>query len=56
MTGFKCIKCGSATAPYPNPVSVYCWSTVSNPVDNMFEDLYLDDMLVSCLLYLLMIG
>jgi hypothetical protein len=48
---FKHIKRGSLTTPYPDPATIYHHSAISDPEDNMFEDIYLGDMWVSCLLY-----
>ena len=48
--GFKRIKQGSAVAPYPNPATIYRWSALCDPADDMFEDVYLSDMWASCLL------
>jgi hypothetical protein len=45
---FKQIQWGLSATPYPDLVMVYRWSVISNPGDDMFEDLYLDDMWVSC--------
>ena len=42
--GFKCIKRGSAIAPYPDPATIYRWSALSDPEDNMFEDIYMSDL------------
>jgi hypothetical protein len=42
--GFKHIKRGSATSPYPDPATVYHRLAISDPGDNMFEDIYLQDM------------
>ena len=42
--GFKCIKQGSAIAPYPNPATIYCQSALCNPENDMFEDIYLSDL------------
>jgi hypothetical protein len=41
---FKCIKEGLAVTPYPDPATIYHWSVISNPGDDMFEDIYLDDL------------
>jgi hypothetical protein len=49
--GFKCIKRGSSTSPYLDPATIYHWSAISDPEDDMFEDIYLADMWVSCLPY-----
>jgi hypothetical protein len=46
--GFKRIKQGSSTSPYPNPVSIYHRSAISDPGNDMFKDIYLADMWVSC--------
>jgi hypothetical protein len=50
--GFKCIKWGSAIAPYPDPATIYRRSAISDPVNHMFEDIYLGDMWVCHLLAL----
>jgi hypothetical protein len=42
--GFKCIKRGSAVAPYPNPATIYCQSAIADLGDDMFEDIFLGDM------------
>jgi hypothetical protein len=42
--GFKCIKRGLSTTPYPDPAIIYRRSAISNPGDNMFTDVYLSDM------------
>ena len=42
--GFKCIKRGSAVAPYPDPATIYRRSALCDPDDDMFEDVYLSDM------------
>ena len=42
--GFKRIKQGSAVAPYPDPTTIYRQSVICDPVDDMFEDIYLGDM------------
>ena len=42
--GFKHIKQGSATAPYPDPATIYRRSVLSDPEDDMFEDIYMGDM------------
>jgi hypothetical protein len=41
---FKHIKRGSSVSPYPEVASVYRRSVLSDLEDDMFEDLYLDDM------------
>jgi hypothetical protein len=43
---FKHLKWGSAVSPYPNPASVYHQSAITDPVDDMFEDLFLNDLYV----------
>jgi hypothetical protein len=45
---FKHLKWGSAVTLYPDPATVYHRSAISNPGSDMFEDLFLDDMWVSC--------
>jgi hypothetical protein len=50
--GFKRIKWGSAVAPYPDPATIYHRSAISDPGDDMFEDIYLGDMWVYRLLAL----
>jgi hypothetical protein len=42
--GFKHIKWGSAVAPYPDPATIYRQSAISDPADDMFEDIYLGNM------------
>ena len=42
--GFKCIKRGSAIAPYPDPTTIYHRSVISDPANDMFEDVYMGDM------------
>jgi hypothetical protein len=42
--GFKRIKRGSAVAPYPDPATIYCWSAICDPGDDMFADVYMSDM------------
>jgi hypothetical protein len=42
--GFKGIKRGSAVAPYPDPATIYRWLAISDPGDDMFEDIYMGDM------------
>jgi hypothetical protein len=42
--GFKCIRRGSAVALYPDPTTIYCRLAISDPGDDMFEDIYLGDM------------
>jgi hypothetical protein len=54
--GFKCIKRGSSMSPYPDPATIYRWLAISDPEDDMFEDIYLVDMWVSCLPYSLCFG
>jgi hypothetical protein len=46
---YKRLKRGSSVSPYPDPASVYQRSALSDPEDDMFEDLYLDDMFVESL-------
>jgi hypothetical protein len=46
--GFKRIKRGSAVAPYPDPATIYHQSAISDPGDDMFEDVYMGDLWVSC--------
>ena len=48
--GFKCIKQGSAIAPYPDPATIYRQSALCDLADDMFEDIYLSDLWASCLL------
>jgi hypothetical protein len=43
---FKDLKQGSLTNPYPDPLTVYRRSALTNPGDDMFEDLYLNDLYV----------
>jgi hypothetical protein len=38
------------TSPYPDPATIYRRSAISDPEDDMFEDIYLADMWVYCLL------
>jgi hypothetical protein len=45
---YKHIKWGSSVTPYPDLATIYCRLVISNPGDDMFEDIYLDDMWVSC--------
>ena len=42
--GFKHIKRGSAIAPYPDPATIYRWSALCDPENDMFEDIYLSDL------------
>jgi hypothetical protein len=42
--GYKRIKRGLAVAPYPDPTTIYHWSVISDPGDDMFEDVYMGDM------------
>jgi hypothetical protein len=49
---FKRLRQGSAETPYPDVASIYCQSAISDPGDDMFEDLYLGDMWVCHLLAL----
>jgi hypothetical protein len=54
---FKCLKQGLAVTPYPDLASIYRQSAISNPMDDMFEDLYLVDLysfFFSCLETILM--
>lgn len=53
---YKHLKRGSAVTPYPDPVMVYCQSVVSNPGDDTFEDLYLDDLYSFFFSFLLMLS
>jgi hypothetical protein len=32
--------------PYPDPATIYHWSVIADPGDDMFEDIYLCDMWV----------
>jgi hypothetical protein len=48
---FKRIKRGSTVSPYPDPASIYWRSALSDPKDNMFEDIYLNDIFVVELLH-----
>jgi hypothetical protein len=41
---FKHIKRGSSTSPYPDLATIYHRLAISDPEDNMFEDIYLGDM------------
>ena len=41
---FKRLKQGSSMNPYPNPANVYQQSALTNPGDDMFDDLYLNDL------------
>ena len=41
---FKCLKWGSLVNPYPNLANVYCWSALTNLGDDMFKDLYLNNL------------
>ena len=41
---FKCLKRGSLTNPYLDPVTVYRWSALTDPGDDMFDNLYLNDL------------
>jgi hypothetical protein len=41
--GFKCIKRGSSTSPYPDPATIYHHLAISDPEDDMFTDIYLSD-------------
>ena len=52
--GFKCLKQGSLTNPYPDPSTVYCRLALTNPGDDMFNDLYLNDMYSFFFCFLLM--
>jgi hypothetical protein len=49
---FKRLRRGSVVSLYPDVSSIYRQSAVSNPGDDMFEDLYLGDMWVCHLLAL----
>jgi hypothetical protein len=40
----KCIKRGSSVTPYPDPATIYRWLVIVNPGDDMFKELYLDDL------------
>jgi hypothetical protein len=40
----KRLRWGSAITPYPDAANVYCWSVISDPRNDMFEDLYLRDL------------
>jgi hypothetical protein len=42
--GYKRIKRGSALSPYPDPATIYRRSAISDPGDDMFEDIYMSDM------------
>jgi hypothetical protein len=42
--GFKRIKRGSAVAPYPDPATIYRWSAIADPGDDMFKDVFMNDM------------
>jgi hypothetical protein len=42
--GFKRIKRGSVVALYPDPATIYRRSAISDPGDDIFEDMYLGDM------------
>jgi hypothetical protein len=42
--GFKRIKRGSAVAPYPDPTTIYRWSAICDPEDDMFKEVYMGDM------------
>jgi hypothetical protein len=44
--GFKCIKRGSAVAPYPDPATIYCRLAISDPGDDMFANIYMGDLYV----------
>ena len=44
--GFKHIKQGLSVTPYPDPATIYCQLAISDPGDDMFEDIYLDDLYV----------
>ena len=41
---FKLLKRGSSTNPYPDPANVYRRLALTNPGDDMFDDLYLNDL------------
>ena len=41
---FKRLCWGSSVTLYPDPVNVYRWSAISDPRDDMFDDLYLGDL------------
>jgi hypothetical protein len=42
--GFKRLLRGSAVHPYPDPATIYRRLAISDPGDDMFEDVYLGDM------------
>jgi hypothetical protein len=42
--GFKHIQRGSVVRPYPDPATIYRRSAISDPGDDMFEDIYLSEM------------
>jgi hypothetical protein len=37
-------QCGNRSVPYPKVNTVYAQSTTNRPGDDMFADLFLDDM------------
>jgi hypothetical protein len=41
---FKRLRRGSAVTPYPDPANIYRRSAISDPGDDMFEDVYLRDL------------
>jgi hypothetical protein len=41
---FKRLRRGSAVTPYPDPANVYRRLAISDPRDDMFEDVYLSDL------------
>jgi hypothetical protein len=41
---FKRLRWGSAVSPYPDPANIYRQSAISDPGDDMFEDVYLRDL------------
>jgi hypothetical protein len=41
---FKRLCRGSAVTPYPDPANIYHHSAISDPGDDMFEDVYLRDL------------
>ena len=40
----KRLRQGSTVTPYPDPANIYRRLAISDPGDNMFEDVYLRDM------------
>jgi hypothetical protein len=41
---FNRLRRGSAVTPYPDPANIYHRSAITNPGDDMFEDVYLLDL------------